>query len=79
MEHNKGSPEREVHSIIGVLKGDRNIQTNNLSPRTRIIITKRKPRVSRRKEIIKIRAELNDIETKKTKGSMNPEAGSLKR
>ena len=45
----EGSLEREVHSIIGVLKGDRNIQTNNLSPRTRIIITKRKPRVSRRR------------------------------
>ena len=29
--------------------------------------TKRQPRASRRKEIIKIRAELNDIETKKIK------------
>ena len=40
----------------------------------------RQPRASRRKEIIKIRAELNDTETKGTlKGSINPGAGSLKR
>ena len=39
-----------------------------------------KLRASRRKEIIKIRAELNDTETKGTlKGSINPGAGSLKR
>ena len=37
-----------------------------------------KPKVSRRNEIIKIRAEINDIETKKQK-SMKPRAGSLKR
>ena len=37
------------------------------------------PRVSRRKEIIKIRAELNDIEMKKQfHVSINPGAGSLK-
>ncbi len=40
-----------------------------------------KPRVSRRKEIIKITAEINDIETKKNKKnqykrSMKPRAGS---
>ena len=38
-------------------------------------------RVSRRKEIIKIRAELNDIKTKKKKsfkGSVNPGAGFFK-
>ena len=40
----------------------------------------RQPRASRRKEITKIRAELNDIETKCTiLRSMNPGAGSLKR
>ena len=35
--------------------------------------------MSRRKEIIKIRAELHDIEIKQqSKGSLNPGAGSLK-
>ena len=38
-----------------------------------------KPRASRRKEIIKIREELNDTETKRTiQRSINPGAGSLK-
>ena len=31
----------------------------------------RKPKVSRRKEIIKIRAEINEIETKKTRTNIN--------
>ena len=40
----------------------------------------RKPRVSRKKEIIKVRAELNGIRLKEQfKGSINPGAGSLKR
>ena len=39
-----------------------------------------KPKVSTGKEIIKIRAEINEIESKKwCKISMNPRAGSLKR
>ena len=38
------------------------------------------PRVSRRKEIIKIRAEINEKETKATIAKINePKAGSLKR
>ena len=68
MGHSKGSPEREVHSNTGLPKKDRNIsnkQPNPTSSRTRGT-TKTKPRASRRKEITKIRAELNDIETKRT-------------
>ena len=38
-----------------------------------------KPNLGRRKEIIKIRAEINDIETKKHKISMKPRTGSLKK
>ena len=39
-----------------------------------------KPKVSRRKEIIKIRAEINEIETKKTIAKINKlKAGSLRR
>ena len=39
-----------------------------------------KPKVSRRKEIIKIRAEINEIETKKTmQTSIKLKAGSLRR
>ena len=40
----------------------------------------RKPNVSRRKEIIKIRAEINEIETKKTiVMSIKLKVGSLRR
>ena len=39
-----------------------------------------KPRLSRKKEIIQIRAELNDIETERTmQRSIIPGAGSVKR
>jgi hypothetical protein len=38
-----------------------------------------KPKRSRRKEIIKIRAEINEIETKKTKEPTKQKAGSLKK
>ena len=38
-----------------------------------------KPKVSRRKEIIKIREEINKTKRKKKKKSIKPRAGSLKR
>jgi hypothetical protein len=42
--------------------------------------TKANPKTSRRREIIKIRAKINEIETKKTyKESMKQRAGSLKK
>ena len=68
MGHSKGSPEREVHSHTCLSKKDRNIsnkQPNPTTTRTRGT-QQRQPRASRRKEITKIRAELNDIETKST-------------
>ena len=67
MGHKEGSPEKEVQSDTGLPKTDRNIsnkQSNPTSTRTRGTTTK--PRGRRRKEITKIRAELNDIETKST-------------
>ena len=80
MGHRKGSPDREVHSNTGLPKEDRNIsnkQPNPTSTRTGGTTTNR---VNRRKEIIKIREELNDIETKRTfKGSINPGTCSLKK
>ena len=68
MGHSKGSPEREVHSDTGLPKKYRNISNKQPNPmHTRTRGTKhRQPRASRRKEITKIRAELNDIETKST-------------
>ena len=67
MGHSKGSTEREVCSNTGLLKEERNISNKQPNPafkRTGRITTM--PRASRRKEIIKIKAALNDIETKRT-------------
>ena len=62
MGHSEGSPEREVHSDIGLTKKDRNISNKQLNPTsTGTVGTTTKPRASRRKEITKIRAELNNI------------------
>ena len=67
MRHSKGSPEREVYSDTGLPKKDRNISNIQPNPMpTRKEQQQRQPRASTRKEITKIRAELNDMETKST-------------
>ena len=55
-------------AIQAYLKKIETVQTNNLTLRLQELEEQqqRQPRASRRKEIIKIRAELNDIETKST-------------
>ena len=68
MGYSKGGTERKVHSNTGLPKKDRNIsnkQTNCTSTRTGGTTTN-KARASRRKEITKVRAQLNDTETKST-------------
>ena len=67
MGHSKGSPDREVHTDTGLPYEDRN-SSNNLTLRLQELEEKqqRQPRASRRKEITKIRAQLNDIDTKST-------------
>ena len=68
MEWNEGSLEREVHNDTGVQKKIETFQTNNLALCLQELKEQqqRQPRASRREEITKIRAELNDIKTKKT-------------
>ena len=61
MVHRKVSPEREVHSDTSLTKMTETFQIYNL---TLHLQEQRQPRASRRKEITKVRAELNDIETK---------------
>ena len=61
-------PERDIHSDTSLPKMIETFQTNKL---TRIRGKTNKPRVKRRKEIIKIRVELNDIEINKTIQRMN--------
>lgn len=53
---------------------------NNLPVFLKELIRKKKPKFSKRKEIIKIKAETNVMETEKQqKTSMKPVASSLKR
>ena len=69
-------------AIQAYLKRIETFQTNNLTLRIQELKEQqqRQPRVSTKKEITKIRAELNDIETKgRILRTINPGAGSLKR
>ena len=64
----KRSSKRDVYSKEAYLKKQEKSQINNLTLHLKELEKeeKAKPKVSRRKEIIKIRAEINEIETKKT-------------
>ena len=63
----KSSSKREVYSYTSLPQEIRKI-SNNLTLHLKELEKQeqRKPEVSRRKEIIKIRAEINETETKKT-------------
>ena len=80
MGHSKGSPEREVYSDTGLPKKIETTQINNLTIQLQVLEEQqqRQTRASRRKEITKIRAELNDIETKSAILRINhPRPGSF--
>ena len=69
-------------AIQSHLKKQEKPQMKNLTLHLKQLETEeqRKPNVSRRKEIIKIRAEINEIETKKTiVMSIKLKVGSLRR
>ena len=69
----KSSCKREVYSYTSHLKKQEKSQINNLTLHLKELEKREqtKPKVSRRKEIIKIRAEINEIETKKTIAKIN--------
>ena len=68
MGQSKGSPERQVYTDTCLPKTIERAQIKNLTLYLQEFEEQqqRQPRASRRKEITKIRAELNDIETKST-------------
>ena len=68
----KGVMTEKFIVIQAYLKEIETFQTNNITHLQELEERQQaKPRASRRKEITKIRAELNDIETKSTILSMN--------
>ena len=69
-------------AIQAYLKKQEKSQANNLTLHVKELEKEEqtKPKVNRRKEIIKIRAEINEIETSKTIAKINKlKAGSLRR
>ena len=69
----KSNSKREVYSNSISPQETRKISKKNLTLHLKQLEKEeqRKPKVSRRKEIIKIRAEINEIETKKTVAEIN--------
>ena len=69
----KSSPKKQVIAIQFYLKTQEKPQINNLTLHLKELEKEeqRKPKVSRRKEIIKIREEINEIETKQTIAKIN--------
>ena len=68
MGHCKSSAKGKVHSNTGLRQETRKIQINNLTLHLKQLAKEemKNLRVSRRKEILKIRAEINAKETKAT-------------
>ena len=68
MGHYKSSAKRKVHSNTGIPQETRKSQINNLTLHLKQLEKEEleNPRASRRKEILKIRAEINGKETKET-------------
>ena len=79
MGHCKSSAKGKVHSNTGLLKKQEKSHINNLTLHQKQLEKEEvmNPRVSRRKEILKITAKINAKETKRQK-STKPKAGSLK-
>ena len=69
----KSSSKKQVIAIQFYLKTQEKPQINNLTLHLKELEKEeqRKPKVSRRKEIIKIREEINEIETKQTIAKIN--------
>ena len=69
----KSSAKRKVHSNTGIPQETRKSQINNLTLHLKQLEKEeiKNPRVSRRKEILKIRAEINAKETKETIAQIN--------
>ena len=75
MGHCKSSAKGKVHSITGLPQ--ETSQINNLTLHLKQLGKKemKHPRVSRREEILKIRAEINAKETKQTIAKINKAKG----
>ena len=71
--HSKSSPEGEIHHNTSIHpKTGKNSNTKaNFAPKEQEKEQQMKPSPSRRREVIKIQAELNEIETRRTMEQIN--------
>ena len=60
MGHGKSSPKGKVNSNTGIPQETKKSQINNSTPKASKKEEMKNPRVSRRKENLKIRAEINE-------------------
>ena len=67
----KSSSKREVYSYTSLPQETRKVSINLILHLKELEKEQTKPKVSRRKEIIKVRAEINEIKTKKTMVMIN--------
>jgi hypothetical protein len=67
MGHSKGSPKRKFIAMSAYIKRTERSQINDLMLHLKLLEKQEQanPKTSRRREIIKIRAKINEIETKK--------------
>ena len=78
MGFNKSSAKRKIHSNTSLPQETREKSNNLTQHLTKLEKEEMKnPRVSRRKEIIKIRAEINEKETKETIAKINKAKSSF--
>jgi hypothetical protein len=80
--HSKGSPKRNFIAISVSIKRAERSQINDVMLHLKFLEKQEQaePKTSRRRDIIKIRAEINETETKKTyKESMKQKAGSFEK
>ena len=79
----KSSSKREVYSNTSLPQETRKSQINNLTLHLKQLQKeeqRKTPKVSRRKELIKIRSEINEKQMKETIAKINKtKAGSLRR
>ena len=73
MRCSKSTSKREVYMTQVFLKKQEKTQTPNLTPKE--LDQQTKSKVSRRKEMIKVRKEIETKKKKKLKGSMKPRPG----
>ena len=73
MGHGKSSAKGKVHSVTCLPQETRKSQINDLTLHLKQLEKEemKNPRVSRRKEILKIRTEINAKETKETIAKIN--------